>query len=765
MLRNIDRLKLNMFNKIKSLFQDKSENSRDIDYTDPSQSIPFTNLGYNWLVNCAKTGSYDNTFPNISRIAEAFAEVLPYAIDDKGEKLTTQPKFIETLYNPNEEMSATDFFETLIVMLMVHPIVYLLCWHREGGEIKPGGPITKDNIAGFTFLEGFQINVVGGFTTYTNGIETWTKDDVMALSLNVNPYSLVSGYSPSLAVKKWATIDDYIAEYQTGVFRNGAVPAGMFIITAATVDDFNESVDNMQKHHRGASNANNVIYVHRPTSAIDGKPMQAQVEWVPFAQTNKDMTLESIFNQANKKIDMNFGVPEEVKGHVSNSTYASAEVADYIFSRRVVYPKLVKVYSKLTHEGNRITRKTGGLGFSISFDYDVPVLTDTRKVQVETLQMLLNSGFTLESTVAALKLPKSYLALERSSMDSADNLQALESDANIPSQTDNSKQQSSKLAPLSHSCRKDLDFDMPTNQILNSPMFTSLRSQLLIAIKKLVDHAKETINDRKEDIKTEADVAAIINTLQQWLKDNYNERTTNLVLPILFYIMLNAGEEAAQDFAKELGIDLDEFDLSQEEMEKYSQQIATLIGQYNEQTVEHIKAILNQVVAGIIAQDGIDAALDDLKQRDEYRADRWAMSEQHRAEQTAILIAATLAANESDLEAYKTWRINPNSPDLCADCLVMDGQTVRANEAFSNGDMIPHYHPFCYCTVEWTFRPKTRKSIKVFCPNCKRYMFESTGREVKNYICPNGKCKKHYDVNVSKGKVITKEVGGKHDNR
>ena len=103
------------------------------------------------------------------------------------------------------------------------------------------------------------INRVAGTTTYYCGSDTWGKDDVIALSLNVNPYCLTRGYSPSQAVQKWATADDYIAEYQTATFRNGAVPAGELIITAPTVEDYNEIVDQLQKAHRGANNTNNLI--------------------------------------------------------------------------------------------------------------------------------------------------------------------------------------------------------------------------------------------------------------------------------------------------------------------------------------------------------------------------------------------------------------------------------------------------------------------------------------------------------------------------
>ena len=74
-------------------------------------------------------------------------------------------------------------------------------------------------------------------------------------------------------------------------------------------------------------------------------------------------------------------------------------MADYVFARRVVYPKLVKIYSRLTHEFNRIF---GGMGFALSFNYELPMLTDTRKLQAEALKTMIEAGFTHESAVEVL---------------------------------------------------------------------------------------------------------------------------------------------------------------------------------------------------------------------------------------------------------------------------------------------------------------------------------------------------------------------------
>lgn len=400
-----------MFEKLRQKIFKKSEvgATNQIQEHDPEDRFVENGIHQYGGSFALRNGSYDNTYPNIARIAEAIAEISPIAIDGKGKEINPAPRLLEILARPNREMSGTDFIETLATMLLVHPKVYLLVWRSSDGDTVAGGDINLDNFAGLTFMENVAESVVDGVSTYRMGGKTYSEQEVITLSLAVNPYRINDGYSPSIASKKWATTDDFIAEYHNAQFRNGAVPAGQFTITAPSVAIYNDIVDRMQEQFRGARKAGNIMYVHRPTSSIDGRPEAAAIEWTPFAQTNKELTLDAVYEQANHKIDTIFGVPEEIKGHLSNSNYASAEVADYVFARRVVYPKLVKIYSRLTHEFNRIF---GGMGFALSFNYELPMLTDTRKLQAEALKTMLDAGFTHESAVEALRLPESFRGLK-----------------------------------------------------------------------------------------------------------------------------------------------------------------------------------------------------------------------------------------------------------------------------------------------------------------------------------------------------------------
>lgn len=776
-----------MFSKLKNMLNNGRTKSKGITWQNDSR--PGCSTGIPGFCH-TKSQSYDNAFPDIVRIAEAFAEVMPYAIDEEGRKLAKQPQLMRALYNPNEEMSGSDFLETLITMLLVHPLVHILVWHYENGEPVPGGPITPDNIAGFTFLERAAVSRLDGKITFRQADKTWTRRDVITLSLNVNPYRLMDGYSPTEAIKKWATVDDYIAEYQSGQFANGGVPAGLMTITAPSVDAYNEAVDRLIAAHTGPTNANRIVYTHRPTSTIDGKPMAAGVEWTPFAQTNKDLTLDALFNQANKKIDMNFGVPEEIKGYLQNSNYASAEVADYVFARRILYPKLVKVYSKLTHEMNRIT---GGLGFAVSFDFELPVLTDTRKVQAETLVSILEAGFTVESAVEALRLPKSFLKLDKTQTAQDENLQVEDTTNEKPSQAQTSKTIHDE--PCDHCkyhAKSAENWEGVINPSLKALMFLYQTYLLRIVSDNLANQtADQAIIATKSLVETDAGLKTL--------------RT--LITASIFYQLSLNDNESAKKFANRLQLDNPVITLTDSELSDFNLQIQTATAlattkiesglELDNETTSTLAATINKINESL-ADQNIRAAIEDfadgntyaaqldyllVKFSDDslnnwaeqtkepanatettelirtvianevYRVDRWALTEQHRGEELGKLLAAKDTGNIAELEPYKVWR---HRDGACPSCIALSGETVRADKTFSNGNMVPADHPNCRCYFDVEFLSRA-KSIKVTCPSCGRYMFESTGGTMKNVICANSKCKKHYDIEVNKGKIIAKE--------
>jgi phage portal protein BeeE len=353
-----------------------------------------------------KSNDYENAYPSITKINNKFMKIKPFAVDENGNKVEVATSVINALYHPNKINSSVEFREALSLMYLVHPKTHILVWRKENGKIFPGGNITAKNIAGFSFMEGVAVARVGGVTTYTVTTENGTTnkyDDSEVITLRgLNPYRInTGGFSAIEAARKWTTIDDYIAQYQKGFFENGAVPAGEFIITAPTPKEFNDIVDRLQATHKGASKNNNVVYTHRPVDLNTGKPADAQIEWVPFGVSNRELSLKDLFEQANKKIDSAFGVPASIRGVGENNNFATARTDQQNFMENVVEPLTLKIWTGFTHELNRIT---GGLGVAIGFDIDIPALADEElvieergKVRDERVQAWLEKGYSLSS--------------------------------------------------------------------------------------------------------------------------------------------------------------------------------------------------------------------------------------------------------------------------------------------------------------------------------------------------------------------------------
>jgi len=691
-----------------------------------------TNYFTSDIMNYYRFGSYDNTFPNISRIAEAFAEVLPYAVGSDGQKLATQPQVISALYNPNKQMSGVEFFETLIVLSLVFPKVYVLCWHNKGGKAIAGGDITADNICGFTFLESPKVEVDKrtGFKTYTTralGQESvYNENEVLEISLNVNPYSVLDGYSPSISAKKWANVDDYIADYQGGFFKNGAVPAGQFIITAGSVEEFNDIVKEMQVHHRGAGANNNVQYIHRPLG-ISGNPVEAQIEWKPLPQPNNQLSLQELFDQANKKIDMAFGVPQEVKGYVSNSNYASVEVADYIFARRVVYPKLVKIWSKFTHELNRIT---GGLGFAISFDYELPVLQEARKAQVDNFVKLLDKGYTSESIVKALQLPKSF------------NLLAL---------PEENKQEEDRQDVEALNNKEDAD------QLITSQKSVEVSKKKLVKANSKIEKAVEDYTEKQ--IKT-----AVDRNLFDIVKESAILK--GLLFGAIVEILEDNGKAQYDKGSKEIedkGYNVDNligFYVPEETKRAYDEYLEQVCLSYSEETNRAINQVLERAEFEGWGKEEIRQALNDLVELEHWRVERLARTETHRAEQMANLTAMRELSQQSGAVIWKVWNINPLTPNPCEECIALNGKKLPLGDSFgefpAGAGEVADAHPNCSCYL--TFEIEDNEPVvKVVCPNCKRHLFESQRGNCKGIKCQG--CKKHFDFEIKNGVVKAVEVG------
>lgn len=608
-----------------------------------------------------ESDSYASAYPSIRAIANEYMTIRPFAIDENGEPQQNN-NIINALYHPNQLDSSVAFFEKIAVSTLVLPKTYILVWRKEGGEAKPGGNFgfRGQNIAGFTFLEKPAISIRDKRTYYNIGSQEFNENEVIVLTGGVDPYHMYSGYSPMLGAKKWATLDDYIADFQKGFFENNAIPAGHFVITAASKTDYDDTVKRMQEKHRGAGKNNNVTYTPRPLGQ-DGKPADSKIEWIPFAQSNKDIGFKDLFEQANKRLDLAFGVPQIIKGVDDAATYANAQVAEKTFAQRAVYPLALRNYTQITHELNRIT---GGIGVSITFDYDIPTVADEEKVNAETksieanlIRTLVTEGYSLNSIVDAFELSNSYKLLSM-----AETTPAIENDKPDVDEGDEVKDAPNPdeidgVTILNEAAKgKNPKAELSDEQKMEAATRQYMQAQVDRAVGEYREEPEAKMQVQPEP--TDEELDAYVNNM----------------FAIVIGILLANGEAeyAAGVLVAGLNIsDLQGFTLPDTAQDAYRAYLRRVGTSYGQDTAESIRKVLADANDRGLTRTETEDALRNIMNTDEYRITRLARTEINNSQNTGKLEGIKSLASEVGGNWEKT--IDHSGVTPCPLCASQEG--------------------------------------------------------------------------------------------
>lgn len=394
--------------------------------TDAPHATPTPTSGNTWQPIGGNTipmhDIYDNIFPYVNAIAQRFSTVIPYAVTPDGRKLDPAPAALNALYAPNDTYSCLEFLKLISAGMLTQSHVDILVWTSEG----PGGNITPDNITGYTILPTnsrvYNDNRSDWYHRVTmdlgNGPRQYefTRNETIALSYSRHPNDPTHGISPAMTIKKWANVDDMIADYERGFFGNNAVPAGMLGIVSENTEDFQRNRARLEETFRGAGNNNGIVYNMVPVDPTTHKPSQtSKLVWVPFQNANDTLDLQTVSNVVNNRLANALAVPDIIRGIDNGQTYANAEMAERAFLENTLKPLCMTVWDKWQFELDRIT---GGLGYGITFELSIPAQTEVERIQAETQQIrvnnliqLVNLGATVESAVDALELPDPYKRL------------------------------------------------------------------------------------------------------------------------------------------------------------------------------------------------------------------------------------------------------------------------------------------------------------------------------------------------------------------
>lgn len=354
---------------------------------------------------------YENLFAQIRPMVNEMKVVMPYAVTDRGARVPeARAPELAWLRNPNDEMGWAEFADLMFATWLTEDELDIHVWKDD-----------RDKVIGYTVIPP-QCRIYLGYGRWiwqvmtTDGMETLDEDQVMRLRFSRSPRDAQKGVSPASAVRVWAQIDDLIAQYQRAYFENGAIPATITFITASTFEKYDKTRKELENKLKGAHNRNKTVYAWRQYDNDTGQSVD-QVEVKTIQGNNSTLAIREIVDIVNDRLNKAVGVSNFILGDDSSAKYDNAELTRQQFIMNRVYPALISFWNQFEHELNRIT---GGIGYKISFDLEIPELTEREKAKAEigrirgeALVNLISAGASGESAVEALELPDTWLNAAR----------------------------------------------------------------------------------------------------------------------------------------------------------------------------------------------------------------------------------------------------------------------------------------------------------------------------------------------------------------
>ena len=656
----------------------------------------------NWIRFNELCSAYENLFAQVRPLVDEMKIVVPYGVGRNGARLApgVTPELAQLL-DPNEQMGWSEFMDAMLTTWLTEDELNIHVWKNARGRVY-----------GYTILPlGCRVPDIenGGskfvFTSDTNELVTLYPDEVMTLRYSRSPRDLDKGVSPASSVYTWTQIDDLMAQYQKSFIENGAVPAYITRIKASTYEKYRETRKDLEKGLKGAKNRNKTLYLWSQFDNDTGASVD-QVEVQTIQGNNSTLAIKELLDAINDKINKAYGVSNFILGDDSTATYHNAEQSDRQFTKRRVYPALMSFWNQFQHELDRVV---DGLGYAISFDLDIPELTDRLKVkaeitktQAETLTALIQAGSLPGPAVEALGLDPKWTATAMGIYDKA-LAEAEAAGTEIMAQ----------IVPLFDDLKKSIP----------AP------AKAVEAVVKTTDAYTPVFSEDEEaERKIHAALMTIIEDLIRQELDENVELSTDEVAALIDEILTQSANDGANTGARvietlvsggtaeEIGAILagDGYHVSEAFQKTLAERTKTLLTRFESDMRESVAKAFETgadegLGAGQIARNLRSAGVESR------RAELIARNETVHAFSAGRLENDEYLAQKYSLNIKKIWRTSHDG-DVCPVCAAMDGQTVDLRTAFpdhahgedeieygwdqniwNNDGEVPHAHPNCRC--------------------------------------------------------------------
>lgn len=621
-------------------------------------------LGNQLLIN-PLCSDYENVFAQVQPLINDMKMVRPFGVGRNGGELPmARTPELALLDTPNDQMGWGEFSGSMFATWLTEDELDVHVHLSNSGKVQ-GYSILPPNSKQYLGNGQYQWEV-----NTEDGIVILTRDEVMQLRFSRSPKNLQRGISPATAVRAWAQTEDVLAQYQRAYIENGAIPASVTFIRASTQDKFNLAKQELEHGLSGARNKGKTIYVWRQFDNDTGEDKD-QIEVKTIQGNNSTLAIRELADIINDHLNKAYGVSNFILGDDSSAKYDNAELSDYQFIKRRVYPALMAFWDQFQFELDRIV---GGLGYAIQFKIELPDLTERQKTRAEiaekntdSLIRLIKAGSLPHDAVKALNLNSDWDKVARGIFNSV-----LAGEISMDNKANNTHISSiiNSKSCIAHcgSCDHLNHKVTPATQCADALFeFVEGEERAKIIYDELIGLA-ERIIAQNPDLKQDEVIQKIYDELEKEALQGAQDGAKALEA-------LSSDEVATQiNQAVSEGLKLSN-QLEQRMMTRTKE----LVGDFAGETKDKVQAILNNPTPRSAGE--IEKALADVMPRN--RAATIARNETVYAFKSGRLDQDKGMADKYGLNVKLIWRTSED-PDVCPVCAAMNGKVTSLGSAFTN---------------------------------------------------------------------------------
>lgn len=609
---------------------------------------------------------YENIFAQVRPLIDEMKIVMPYGVTERGKALALdKTPELYWLKNPNDDMGWSEFADLMFATWLTEDELDIHLWRDERGRV-----------IGYTILPP-QSRIYLGYGRWewqvmtTEGMEVLDESQVMRLRFSRSPRDVQRGVSPASSVRIWAQIDDLIAQYQRAYFENGAIPATITFITASTREKYEDTRRELEHKLKGANNSNKTVYAWRQFNNDTGASVDA-VEVKTIQGNNSTLAIREIVDIVNDRLNKSIGVSNFILGDDSSAKYDNAELSDHQFTKRRVYPALVSFWNQFQHELERLLGT--GLGYGISFDLEIPELTERQKaraeidrIRSETLISLISAGASGSAAVEALGLGDKWQNVANGIYE-----KSLVGGLNAPIELEYSKPKSieATVDKKPEVVEKDTDNEHKCDHkhctckhsLDSLPPMTKQERQVYDI---LVEWGESLLKNSAGEVEIDEIIAKMTEILE-------NDATLGAKKGAKVLSML-ADKEIANELKK--AISDGSIYISEALSKRISNRSEMLVGGYT----DYVQNRMKEVLAQDLSAEEIEKQLSQVVSRE--KAELIARNEVNYAVRSGRLEQDQSLAEKYGLNVKLVWRTSGDA-DVCDVCAAMEGTTIDLGKAF-----------------------------------------------------------------------------------